>query len=245
MLFFALSGFAEEAPQPPCGPEAIATYPEADAVPIVQSWRNPNLVRAWQPPACTGWSGTGYGALVTTAARFHSAAQAADMLGRIGAISQLAGMRYWSTTHKKWQTLIEEAHPLTGVKSSQRREDFTVEELKTHDPRYFEQVDNLAGRATYRLHVGTSSATRIVFDLENLNTVRYLLLTLFHPGDLQSIYFLDRESEDVWRYYSIVRIGKNASGLVAGNDSSTINRAVAFFRHLAGIPSEREPPAAP
>ncbi len=31
---------------------------------------------------------------------------------------------------------------------------------------------------------------------------------------MQSIYFLDRESDDVWRYYSIVRTGKNANQLI-------------------------------
>jgi hypothetical protein len=29
--------------------------------------------------------------------------------------------------------------------------------------------------------------------------------TVYASGDMQSIYFLDRESENVWRYYSIVR----------------------------------------
>jgi hypothetical protein len=60
---------------------------------------------------------------------------------------------------------------------------------------------------------------------------------------MQSIYFLDRESDDVWRYYSIVRTGKNANGLIAGNEASSVNRAVAFYRYLAGIPTDQEPPA--
>jgi hypothetical protein len=61
---------------------------------------------------------------------------------------------------------------------------------------------------------------------------------------MQSIYFLDRESDAVLRYYSIWRIGKGANRLIARNDSSAINRAVAFYRHLVGIPSDHEPPAA-
>jgi hypothetical protein len=58
------------------------------------------------------------------------------------------------------------------------------------------------------------------------------------------MYFLDRESDNVWRYYSIVRTGKNANALIAGNESSCINRAVAFYRHLVGIPATQEPPGA-
>jgi hypothetical protein len=60
---------------------------------------------------------------------------------------------------------------------------------------------------------------------------------------MQSIYYLDRESASVWRYYSIVRTGKNANGLTAGNVSSAINRTVAFYRQLVGIPTDQEPPA--
>jgi hypothetical protein len=61
---------------------------------------------------------------------------------------------------------------------------------------------------------------------------------------LQSIYFLDRESENVWSYYSIMRTGKNANRLITGNESSAVNRAVAFYRSLVGIPTGQEPPAA-
>jgi hypothetical protein len=74
--------------------------------------------------------------------------------------------------------------------------------------------------------------------------MRYLFITAFHPGEMQSIYFLDRESENVWRYYSVVRTGKNANGRVTRNESSAVNRAVAFYRHLVGIPTGQEPPAA-
>lgn len=65
-------------------------------------------------------------------------------------------------------------------------------------------------------------------------------MPLFSPGDIQSIYFFERESQDVWRYYSIVRTSKNASQLTAGNEASAINRAVAFYRYLAGIPTDKE-----
>src|ERR1051326_62943 len=41
------------------------------------------------------------------------------------------------------------------------------------------------------------------------------LIPLFHPGDIQAIYFLERQSQDVWRYYSIARTGKNANTLLS------------------------------
>jgi len=109
---------------------------------------------------------------------------------------------------------------------------------------YYEQLDNLSGKAIYRMHIAEVSPDRIVFDVENVSTMRYLLIPFFHAGELQSVYFLDRESENVWRFYSILRTGKNVNGLLAANESSAINRAVALYRSLVGIPTSQEPPAA-
>jgi hypothetical protein len=84
-----------------------------------------------------------------------------------------------------------------------------------------------------------------VFDTENISTMRYFLWPIYRAGEMQAIYYFDRESQDVWRYYSITRSGRSASRLTEGNDASSINRAVAFYRHLAGIPTDQEPPASP
>jgi len=62
---------------------------------------------------------------------------------------------------------------------------------------------------------------------------------------MQWIYFLERESQDVWRYYSIAPTGKNANTLTSGHDASLINRVVTFYHYLAGIPTDKEPPTSP
>ena len=116
--------------------------------------------------------------------------------------------------------------------------------MKEGEVLYFEQVDNLSGKAVYRMHIAEVSANRLVFDVENVTTMRYHFIAILDPGEMQSIYFLDRESDNVWRYYSMVRTGKNANGLIAGNKSSSVNRAVAFYRYLVEIPTGQEPPAA-
>jgi hypothetical protein len=109
---------------------------------------------------------------------------------------------------------------------------------------FFEQVDNLSGAAIYQMHIAEASADRLVLKVENVSVMSRFFVTLFHPGEVQSIYFLDRESDSVWRYYSLVRTGRNASWLATGHPSSSINRAVAFYRSFVGIPTDREPPAA-
>jgi hypothetical protein len=186
----------------------------------------------------------GFTTLVTTAARFRHTSEVAGLLRHIGAISELAGMRYWSTTHKQWLTLIVDAYALTDSKTGQRRRDFSPDELKEGKVLYFEQADNLSGKTTYRMHIAVASADRLVFDVENVGTMRHLFIPVLHPGEMQSIYFLDRESDNVWRYYSIMRTGRHANRLILGNESSSVNRAVAFYRYLVGIPTGQEPPAA-
>ena len=154
------------------------------------------------------------------------------------------GTRYWSTTHKQWQTLIVDAYASTGPPADQRRKDFSPDEIAEGKYLYFQQADNLSGKATYRMRILSASPDRLVFDSENITTMHYLLIPLFHPGDIQSIYFLERESQGIWRHYSIARTGKQASLLTSGHEASLVNRAVATFRYLAGIPADLEPPAA-
>ncbi len=239
-----LEGDSQFGPLPPCGTDPIPPYPALDNPAVVKSWNRSTLGRDWIPPSCANWTQIGFTTLVTIAARFQYHYGAEGLLRHVGAISELAGTRYWSTTHKQWRTLIVDAYALSDSRPAQRRSDFSVAELKAGKAFYFEQVDNLSGNAVYRLDIVDASENRIVFDLENVTTMRYHLIPILHPGELQSMYFLDRESDNVWRFYSIVRIGKNASGLILGSESSSVNRAVAFYRHLVGVPDTQEPPGA-
>jgi hypothetical protein len=236
--------YAQSGPEPPCGREPVPPYPSLDNSPTVKFWRESDTGHDWRPPACTGWAATGYSTLVTTVARFRYTSGPEGLLRHIGAISELAGLRYWSTTHKQWRTLILTAHALTGPQSGNPRQDFTPDEMNQGKVLYFEQADNLSGAAAFRMRIAQVSADRVVVNTENVSVMRLLLVTLFHPAEVQSICFLDRESADVWRYYGIARTGRNASRLAAGHEASSINRAVAFYRFLAGIPGNQEPPAA-
>jgi hypothetical protein len=181
--------------------------------------------------------------LVVTVGRFRDSSGFEGVRRRLSAISDLKGTRYWSTTHKQWQTLIDDAHATTGPQAYQRRKDFSLEEIVEGASLYFRLADNLSGTATYRLRIFNASPDRLVFNIENMTTMRYFLIPLFQPGDMQSVHFIERESQEIWRYYSIARTGKNANSLAAGHEASSINRAVAFFRYLAGIPTDKEPPA--
>src|ERR1035441_10355626 len=131
--------YAQLGPQPPCGEAALQPYPGPDDSPIVKFWSESELGRDWRPPACTGWADVGFSTLITTAARFRYASGTDSLLRHIGAISELAGMRYWSTTHQQWQTLIVSAHALTGWQPGRYRQDFTPDELQAGKALYLEQ----------------------------------------------------------------------------------------------------------
>jgi hypothetical protein len=75
-----------------------------------------------------------------------------------------------------------------------------------------------------------------VRDVEKVSTMRDLFIPVFHPGGVQSIYFLDRDS--------IVRARKNANQLLTENETSAVNQAVAFYRHSGGISTDQESLAA-
>ena len=124
----------------------------------------------------------------------------------------------------------------------ERKQNEKLDKLKRETPE--QRAERLHKQAEAEENASEASAARLLIDVENISTMHYLFMTLFHPTEMQSIYFLDRESENVWRYYSIVRTGKNANGRVAGKESSSVNRAVAFYRHFVGIPTDQEPPAA-
>jgi hypothetical protein len=71
-----------------------------------------------------------------------------------------------------------------------------------------------------------------------------MMLTLFDAGDIQSAVFLERRSPGVWNFYSLTRTRMASSFMPTGGDASYINRAVAFYRLVAGVPTDQEPAAA-
>src|SRR4051794_24491381 len=167
-------------------------------------------------------------------------------LERFGAVSALTTVRYWSVSDRRWQDLIASAFALAGPDAASRRPDFRAAEMRGGTDLYFAQHDNRStGDVVYRLRVREITPDRLAVQMENVSAVHYLLIPLAGPGDLQSLYFLERRPPDEWGYYSLARIGAGASSLTEGHEASYVNRAVALFRHLAGFPTDQEPPAAP
>ena len=54
----------------------------------------------------------------------------------------------------------------------------------------------------------------------------------------------DRQAPGVWRYFSLNGMREKGATAVTWFRNSNVNGAVAIFRNIAGVPMEREPPAA-
>jgi hypothetical protein len=245
LLFLPGLASAADGPNPPCGTPPSPAYPAIGAPPVTAIWKAGDRDLRWTPAACMGWRDAKFKLLVALAGSLRGPRSADEMLARFGAVSALAGIRYWSVSDARWQTLIASTAALQGPSLDRRRRDFLPAEMKDGADLFFSQQDNRSSNdVVYRLRVREAASERLVIEMENVTAVRFFVVSLFAPGDLRSVYFLDRTGADGWNYYSLTRIGPGAFAWAQDHENSYVNRAVALFRHIAGIPTDQEPPAA-
>ena len=250
MPVFALlllgSGAQALGPQPPCALTA-ATYPSPDSAPTIVIWPGKTLRQEnWRPPSCTGWLADSRSRLIVTlSGSFHFDGPMSALLARVGTISALRSIQYWSATDRKWGPLSNDASALTGPDSKLRRPDFSPSELVKGADLYYWEDDARTGQAVYRLRVSESASERFVISSDNITPIRKFLFTLFKPGALQTVLIIERVAPGIFGVFVLNRSGGGASVLTAGHESSYVNRAAALYRQLAGIKTDQEPPAAP
>jgi hypothetical protein len=242
-----LAAGATRGPQRPCGSALAPAYPPPGEPPIVKVWHDEDLRRSgWEPPHCAGWTPSSHSNLVLAmAGSFRFDGSADELVERMGAISTLRGVRFWSVTDRIWRPLVIDASALSRLDPRNRRSDFLAAEMTAGSELYYWEKHRRAGNIVYRMTVLERSPARTVVTTENLSPVRFLLLTLFEPGALQSVACIELVSPGVWGVYLLTRAGQGVSALAVGHDASYVNRAAAIYRHLAGIPTDEDPPAAP
>lgn len=231
-------------PNPPCGGEAVPGYPAVGEPPVVVAWFGDGEDASWTPPGCTEWRTRGFATMIGMAARFRHDGGLDALLSRIGRISGATGIRYWSVTRQRWRDLVDEAYALSTDDPDSRRSDFSASELMLGNVFYFLREPNSPiGAAVFRMVVLERGANRVVLKIENSSPIRLLRIPVLKPGEQELIVFLERESGSVWRFYSLMRLGEGVAWQVRERMPSYVNRAVAEYRHLAGIPTDHEPPA--
>lgn len=230
----------------PCDADLPETpYPPVAAPPTIHVWTQPSEAATAADASCFGSSESNFRMLVSVAGSFENPIGPGNILARFGMVSKLMSVRYWSTTDKQWRPLVLAATALTAKNSGQPREDFSIAELRGGQDVYFSQKDSRgAGVVIYRMRARESGTGRLIMETENVTPVRWFGMTLLQPGGLRASYYFREGSRGTWTYLGITRIAES-SWLIAGHDNSYTNRVVALYRHIVGIPTDLEPPAAP
>lgn len=233
-------------PTPPCAGVPVPDYPSVGQSPNVMLWSSSDLA-GWTPPTCTPWP-AGAASLVTAlSGSFHLDGGINAVKTKIGSISSLLEVRYWSVTDKAWKNMFVHATALDGPSLEKPRSDFAAAELRAGTTLYFMAADNRSGHETVsRLHIIAMDEEHFVIETENVTPLRWTFLTYAAPGSFQTWYFLNRNPGNNWRFYSLTRV-LYASALFGKivPDRSYINRAVAMYRYFSNEPTDGSPPAAP
>lgn len=243
-LWTALALAADAVPTPPCGAVSVPAYPQPDLPPTITVVHRDELTRGgWRPPSCAGWPESFQPTrIVALAGSFRFDGDISDLLTRVGAVKALARVQYWSASEKRWKPLVNDASALEKPDPKTRRGDFSSEEMAANTKSHYWVDDSRFGQMTYEQEILARGPERAVIATRNMTPVTFFIMTVFAPGELRSAMFVEKLSPGVWGMY--LMLGTSAdSWLLDGNDAAFVNRAVALYRHTAGIRTDLEPPA--
>ena len=245
LLFAASPAFAQIAA--PCGGAAVPGFAKPGAPPSIAVLRADDIARAhWTAPTCTGWPRASHSELVVALAgsfRFDGTLDA--LLARVGAISSLPKVLYWSHSAGGWRPVASDASALSSAVPKDRRADFSSADLAQGAMHYYWEDDSRLGGIVYRLSVRERGPDRAALTTENATEIDFGPLTISRPGATQSAMFLTRLSPGIWGLYILDRLGDRPAWPLAAPEHSLVNRTVALYRHIAAIPADAAPPAYP
>lgn len=232
LMFAAPDAWAAPGPVPPCAGDPIPAYPPLGTAPAIAVWRGEDLVGV-RLPACARLALGHAAVLVAVAGRF-SAPSLDAILSRLGAISAMAKVDYWSVSDRRYERLFANAAAVTGPDGKQRRPDFTSAEIRRSQALYFVETDNRTeSQVVYRLRFQETVADNALITIDNVSSVTWLALPLLGPGDLRLVYDL-RRGKTGWDFYGLSLVAPDFSLLsLFISSESYINRALALYRFFA------------
>jgi len=125
-----------------------------------------------------------------------------ELRRRLGAISTMKGLRYWSVSEGGMRELVKDAAALSGAEGG-RRDDFAPGDIRAGAVLYFLEEDNRSSEpVTYRMRVLEATPDRIVAETENVTPIK-AFVTLFPPGAFRAAYFMTRVDARTWSLYAV------------------------------------------
>ena len=104
--------------------------------------------------------------------------------------------------------------------------------------------DDRTGPVIFGTEIREAGPDGFVTVARNVTDLRLMWVSIAGPGDLSSMTSVHRVGPDTFDYYSLSAIALVRLAAAMMPDASHINRAVATYRYLAGIPGDHDPPAA-
>ena len=229
-------------PAPPCGGQAHPNDASLGEPPSVELWEVDALPAAWRPAACSGIERRDGAVLVAVAGRFESPLDGRQLLAKLGAVSEHTTIDYWSESERRWRPLLEDAYALTGPDPDLARDDFTFAELESGRTLHLLYDDaQPVGPVVNSVEIVAVDDTSFTIISRNLTTARLIGIPIAAPGDLTSYLSVEREGDDVYRYFAL---HSSALSVPLLRNSNRIHRAVAVYRYIAGIDVDQRPAVA-
>jgi hypothetical protein len=220
----------EQVLRPPCRTIPVPQFPSNDGS-SVSMWRERELrAVSWVPANCLTWRGRTRlaGALAGT---FTFAGGMDRLLNRLGAFSDYKLISYRSHMGDL-RPLVHEAGLMRSSSPSVGADLVAKDFVQGRIYGYF-QIDSAGRRTTYQMTILERSASRIALGIENTSPISFAFVSLFDPGALQSVLFLERIGPDRWHYYHAIRAGDGASVLALSDSAAYSYRLRAIFNYVA------------
>lgn len=227
-------------PVPQCGKAPPPAYPPADKPPLLQCWVDGG--RQDGPlPDCSALRLQDHVLLVRLTASYVAPGGIDDQLARIGAVTSLKGMPYWSFTDRRRQPLIREAYAIDAPATARQRPDFSLAELKRGQDLFFVHSDNRSSvLVPFVMRVVQQGPESFAIRVENVGDVKFMGFTVLAPHEIQWGVSLEHLGGNRYGYRALLGLRKLRMGSADTHRLSNLARVVAMFDLLSGRVTEVE-----
>lgn len=227
-------------PVPQCGKAPPPAFPPAERPPLIQCWVD-GLRQDGPLPDCSPLRLQDAVLLIRLTASYGAAGTLDDQLARVGAVSMLKGMPYWSFTDRQRQPLIREAYAIDSAESMKPRADFSVTELRRGQDVFFAHSDNRSSALVpFVMRLTQQDAQGFSLRVESLGDVKFMGLTVLAAHEIQWGVRIEHLGGNRFGYRSLLGVRKLRMGPADKHRLSNLARAAAMFDLLSGRVTEVE-----